>query len=395
MPSKRVRPPGRAKSKDRDVASTPKKPIISQKPTNLTLKLTNRAPPPTQPTINQDNAAPIQTTSTQPSHPAFNLPPTFSSEITRLYNEMSSSLIPTMRLPDLLSPTAPRANDAQKHTPPLTRPWTASHLTHLYLLAHFHRNTSICDLIVDTWIRAFQTLSRRHDRKEEKHPHLKSARLWRKNRDRKAVNSHYMHTTKTHGHPKNDNGKPYLDDTVTAFDSALLNKLYEQTKGDTLNGARWFWADAFALCGKRMAELLEVSPPGTWHPEFVANVAVKALSAVRLRVTFLCEVRWPEEWCKRYHAHGEGSECYRVVCRRVRKAEEEERRKEEEEEGEEEDKRTGKKRKVAFQLAENVDRVGRSVYSDEEDEEEEDKGFGDVMEDIMRGFESGDESEEE
>ncbi|KAF2194475.1 hypothetical protein K469DRAFT_616993, partial [Zopfia rhizophila CBS 207.26] len=194
----------------------------------------------------------------------------------------------------------PRITLPELETKPETShrlPWESTDLLQLYLLAYKMESWHVCDLVADTWIRAFQKL----DEKEE-------AKIWKHNRAPYRPNDE--HTGQLLPIPPNDNGNPLLDKRVTVFDASLLSLLYTEITEEC--GARNIWADAMALCGGDMEEAMEETGPGMWPKKLVWNVMRTALRLVRVRRTLKIEEKFSTAWCKRYHEHGKhGKVCYR------------------------------------------------------------------------------------
>jgi hypothetical protein len=181
--------------------------------------------------------------------------------------------------------------------------WRAEHLTHMYISAYKSRHWHVCDLIADTWIRAFQAFDKNHP-------------LWRPNKTK------YVHTArdKTYGIQRED---PDLDKGVCTFNATLLNNLYHHTGKKC--GARLLWADAMALVGQAWEHELTSRKRQNqqWHPDLNWNVMCSALRLVRRDLTLKIEENTPENvWCTRYHVHTQhGLPCYREVARFAAKLE--------------------------------------------------------------------------
>ena len=177
-----------------------------------------------------------------------------------------------------------------------TGDWTAEELTHLYISAYQSQNWNICDLVTDTWIRAFQNLN-------------KTTPIWRANK------SGYLYTPKstdTFGLQEFD---PPLEPQICAFEARLLNNLYHHT--DKQCGARMLWADAMALVGAEWeAEITShARRHNKWHPDLIYNVMCTALRMVRRKLTLKVEESTEGAWCKRYHMHTLFDEpCYQEMA---------------------------------------------------------------------------------
>jgi len=177
-----------------------------------------------------------------------------------------------------------------------TGTWTAEQLTYFYISAYQSQYWHICDLIADTWIRAFQNLN-------------KTNPIWRANK------SGYLYKAKNtdvFGLQKFD---PPLESKVCAFEARLLNNLYHHT--DKECGARMLWADSMALVGAEWeAELTSRKRRhNEWHPDLTYNVMCTALRMVRRKLTLKIEESTEGVWCKRYHMHTlHGQPCYRELA---------------------------------------------------------------------------------
>lgn len=184
--------------------------------------------------------------------------------------------------------TLPHPDDPTKE---VNVPWTSKDLFHFYLLAYSRSAWSMCDLVVDTWIREFQRINS-SDR----------MRIWGTNK------SEYF---KHQGKPNKNEDDPCLHLHVTSFDPSLLSLLYRHTSSTC--GARKAWADAMALCGSWLEHKFD--RPGmerhVWPQELVWDVMRSSLRLSRVRRTLKIEERRPEGWCARYHEHGRvGETCY-------------------------------------------------------------------------------------
>jgi hypothetical protein len=183
---------------------------------------------------------------------------------------------------------------------PTTKVWNAEHLTHMYISAYKSGCWNVCDLIADTWIRAFQSLN-------------KDDPIWRTN---KTGYIDKVRDLKTAGLGEQDQ---LLDTSVCCFDAKLLNNLYHHT--DKKCGARMLWADTMALCGQDWEDQLtsKKRQHEQWHPDLNWNVMCTALRLVRRRLTLKIEENIPEGvWCKRYHMHTQhNTPCYRELAGNV------------------------------------------------------------------------------
>lgn len=185
-------------------------------------------------------------------------------------------------------------------------PWNSKYLMHLYIYSASRNQAGveICDLIADTWIRAFQQRDRGKDEV-----------IWRENThhpDRKK-----MHVPSNGLPPAPDwqeaIAMPKMSSRVTDFNVKLLNQLYYHTEKD--NGARKLWADAIALCGSSAEKwVLQNRENGEeFHPDFLFDIMCTALRMTRRKLTLKIEELGQDAWCKRYHCHDDApGECYRA-----------------------------------------------------------------------------------
>lgn len=156
-----------------------------------------------------------------------------------------------------------------------------------------------CDLIADTWIRAFQRLNTSKDARH---------RIWRPNKS--------VYVDKQAPQWYLDIQDPILALDVTDFDMSLINSLYYYTPKSC--GARLLWADAMALCGDKLEDMMERTKEKgkEWHKDAVWDIMCSALRMGRRKLTMKIE-EWTEgAWCKRYHVHGKhGLKCYRAMAK--------------------------------------------------------------------------------
>jgi hypothetical protein len=224
-------------------------------------------------------------------------------DVQQMFNHLSTSNKVHIDLPMLVN-----AADSD-----LEKPYTAQCLTHLYILAYRAAHWNICDLISDTWIRAFHALRRR----DSKHSN-KDAALWRPNPS-KHMQSHKGFDTRAPNYdaslPIDD---PALHRNATGFHATLLCELYAETRNDS--GARLLWADAMALCGSRLEASMKKTK-NTWPADLLYDVMCTSMRLVRRKLTLKIEESAEGAWCKRYHEHSRhGLPCYRKVAyeRKVR-----------------------------------------------------------------------------
>ena len=206
--------------------------------------------------------------------------------------------------------------------PDAIQPYSAELLTHLYITCYHQNLWNLCDLITDTWIRAF------HSRRKKAYTDP-AYTLWRsnkalENRKRKAhrarltgvlIPSEFDPNPRNLGLGPTD---PDLDANITDTHIDLLNLLYHHTPPTC--GARMLWADALALAGDQTEKEMETAQRRgvEVHPDLVWNVMQSGLRMVRRRLTMKCEEGTEGAWCRRYHEHGrhgkEGERCYREVA---------------------------------------------------------------------------------
>ncbi|KAF2849104.1 hypothetical protein T440DRAFT_508892 [Plenodomus tracheiphilus IPT5] len=201
-------------------------------------------------------------------------------------------------------------------------PYTATQLMHIYLIAHHLKLWNICDLVSDTWIRAFHSQRSRDARV------TLNDRLWRKNRVLEKRHFRYEQAKKAGRVP--DEPKefeknapeynisvedPSLHQDVLSFDSTLLSELYAHTPSTC--GARRLWADAMVLAGDKASRMFEQSDKRgfKWDEELKGDVMKTSLRMLRRKVTLKIEESSEGAWCQRYHMHGE-ADCYRKVAAR-------------------------------------------------------------------------------
>jgi hypothetical protein len=197
-------------------------------------------------------------------------------------------------------------------------PYTSTFLTHLYIVAYNAAQYNLCDLVADTWIRAFHALRRHHEKTN------KEDRFWRPNnallRRRAQGKKGFDDAAPKWGH-KLHVEDPALDANVVDFSSTLLHQLYDATKPNC--GARLLWADAMALCGSKLEPRIQSwkKRGETWHPELVHDILCTTLRMARRKLTLKIEEGTEGAWCKRYHEHYRlGLPCYRRLAyeRKVR-----------------------------------------------------------------------------
>ncbi|KAF1830437.1 hypothetical protein BDW02DRAFT_633643 [Decorospora gaudefroyi] len=230
------------------------------------------------------------------------------NEVHLIMNALRSTGKVEIDLPGLTSATDP--NDDQ--------PYTAKLLTRLYTLSYEKRLWDICDLIVDTWIRAFHELRT----KGQLDPAFE---VWRPNkvlekRKKRAEEAKMMGKiipSEFDPNPPNYNlevADPEIGYDVTAVNIDRLNELYKYT--DKKCGARLLWADALVLGGDKTEKLMEKCGHEL-HKDLVFNTMQTSLRMMRRKLTLKIEESTEGAWCKRYHEHSKhGEPCYREKASR-------------------------------------------------------------------------------
>ncbi|KAF1914706.1 hypothetical protein BDU57DRAFT_579126 [Ampelomyces quisqualis] len=194
-----------------------------------------------------------------------------------------------------------------------TKRYSATHLMQLYIEANKRGQWNLCDLIADTWIRAFHALRRRGEKsgKEED-------MLWRPN---KSLIAKHMQGLKGYDTKAPDYSRvlrvedPELEPDVTDFNTKLLDALYSCTPEGC--GARTLWADAMALSGKKLENRMQSMKrrKEEWHPDLLFEVLCTSLRISRRKLTLKIEESTEGAWCKRYHEHSRhGKPCYRKLA---------------------------------------------------------------------------------
>ncbi|EUC42655.1 hypothetical protein COCMIDRAFT_69541, partial [Bipolaris oryzae ATCC 44560] len=232
-----------------------------------------------------------------------------SQDVYDILNSLKASTKTHIDLPSLSNAADPDA----------IQPYSAELLTNLYIICYHGSLWNLCDLITDTWIRAF------HERRK-KSQNDPAYTLWRPNKALEA-RKHAAHQARLNGvhipsefdpNPVNlhlDPTDPDLEPNVTDPPLHLLTYLYHHTPPTC--GARILWADALALAGDQTEKGMEAAQRRgeEVHPELVWNVMQSGLRMVRRRLTMKCEESTEGAWCRRYHEHGRnGGRCYREVA---------------------------------------------------------------------------------
>ncbi|KAH7406860.1 hypothetical protein DE146DRAFT_734277 [Phaeosphaeria sp. MPI-PUGE-AT-0046c] len=191
------------------------------------------------------------------------------------------------------------------------QPYSAPLLMHLYISAYGNKQYDICDLVSDTWIRAFHALRRR----EEHSGRVRRAMTWRFNdpltRMREQGIKGYEPNAPSYAHLLVTQD-PELEPDVTNPSAHLLNGLFAHTSSDC--GARLLWADAMALCGDKIESRMRVAKKKgeKWNQDLKDEVMCTALRLAGKKLTLKIEEAKEGAWCKRYHEHWRrGERCYR------------------------------------------------------------------------------------
>lgn len=231
--------------------------------------------------------------------------PEIKTDVYNILNSLRSSNEVVIDLPELTNAADPD-NEL---------PYSATFLTQLYIVSYYSQLWNICDLVADTWIRAFHAQRKKH----QLNPANPS--LWRPN---KALEAR-MTITKTNRYrrPFDANAPNYnlvvadpaLDADVTSFKTEQLNTLYNNTAPDC--GARLLWADSMALTGQFMDDVMRRSKRNgvDWHEDLKHNIMCTSLRMVRRKLTLKIEEGTEGAWCARYHEHGKHDQpCYRELA---------------------------------------------------------------------------------
>lgn len=188
------------------------------------------------------------------------------------------------------------------------KPYTSTLLTQLYIQCYENQLWHFCDLIADTWIRALQEANRRSHKSKDVRDHM-----WRKNKPLGKIFAEKKKGFKTDvydfGMDVQDPEVNLLD--VTRFSPERLRELYTHTRPKC--GARLLWADAMALCGRKMENDI-VKRSDVWPKELFFDVMCTSLRLVGRKLTLKIEEKYEGAWC-RYHEHAKhGLPCYRQLA---------------------------------------------------------------------------------
>jgi hypothetical protein len=204
-----------------------------------------------------------------------------------------------------LPAVAPDDGDDEAYTPEL--------LMSVYLRAHKEARWHVCDLVADTWIRAFHAKRLRQER-TQKFDNM----CWRFNES--------LYNRREEGRQGFDLNAPNYscvleeDDPLLAkdaldFNPELLGRLYTHTEGHC--AARNLWADAMALCGSKLENRMQSDKRKgvQWNEKLIYDIMCTTLRMTRRKLTLKIEEATEGAWCKRYHMHAlYGKPCYRKIA---------------------------------------------------------------------------------
>lgn len=210
---------------------------------------------------------------------------------------LQSSANVQVDLPNMLA-----SNGADEITP-----YTAKHLTYLYIQCYENQLWHFCDLVADTWIRALQTANNHTQGADDA-----TGRMWRKNAALEKI-----FAKKKKGFKEDvfefslDVEDPELAADVTVINPERLQDLFAHTKPKC--GARLLWADAMALSGKKIEHEI-ARQPAAWPEGLFFDIMCTSLRMVGRKLTLKIEEMYEGAWC-RYHEHGRhGLPCYRKLA---------------------------------------------------------------------------------
>ncbi|KAH9870000.1 hypothetical protein J1614_006921 [Plenodomus biglobosus] len=300
-------------------------------------------------------------------------------KVSKILDHLKSSSEVLIELPELYD----------ECDPDKVRPYTGTQLMHIYLKAHRLQLVDICDLVIDTWIRAFHAQRSRDVRADP------SNGLWRRNsvlkKRRARFEGAHHQAGLEYDEPvefgwnapvyKLSAEDPTLDRDVISFDSTLLGELYAHTPVNC--GARRLWSDAMVLAGDKATRMfVDTARHGfVWPQGFKDDVMKTSLRILRRKVTLKIEESSEGAWCKRYHGHGAERVCYRaaaaaVAAARVKATEDENRKRK--------GKEVGKEINAGWSSDEDSDEdsdgmeeaLRRGLEEDEDEDEDDDKDDG-------------------
>ncbi|KAL1800977.1 hypothetical protein ACET3X_001319 [Alternaria dauci] len=204
------------------------------------------------------------------------------------------------------------------------QPYSAKALTQLYILCYQNQRWDLCDMIADTWIRAFHEVRKKDQQKSQNQTWRPNPALDRRKRKaQEALARGYCIPSEFDANPKEYNlvvTDPELEKDVTWINTDLLNLLYKSTSPKC--GARLLWADALALHGDKAEEVIgHMRREGfDLHPDLLFNIMQTSLRMCRRNLTLKIEESTEGAWCKRYHEHGKnGERCYRELASKERR----------------------------------------------------------------------------
>jgi hypothetical protein len=193
------------------------------------------------------------------------------------------------------------------------KPYSAQFLIEIYIVAYQDSKWNLCDLIADTWIRAFHT-KRRQEESRGKEDDL----TWRFNSalySRRSEGKKGFDPDAPHYNGELHVEDPELEPNVTTFSRKLLDTLYDQT--DRRCAARNLWADAMALCGSKLENKMQSDKRNhnKWNEGLIYDIMCTSLRMMRRKLTLKIEEATEGAWCKRYHMHTtQGRPCYRKLA---------------------------------------------------------------------------------
>lgn len=189
----------------------------------------------------------------------------------------------------------------------ISKPYTASFLTSLYMQCYENSLWHICDLVADTWIRALQDANTCSQKSGDKRYHM-----WRKN----VALERRFQMGKLGFKKETEDLDLDIEDPEIAPDAAKIIPehicdLYAHTRPKC--GARLLWADTMALAGRKMESEI-TRRPDAWPRELLFDVMCSALRLVGRKLTLKIEEKYEGAWC-RYHEHAKhGLPCYRQLA---------------------------------------------------------------------------------
>lgn len=237
------------------------------------------------------------TTVQPPDLPPLRCTDIVSQDVSDILNTLQSSDYVEIDLPDL----------TQSENNNVIKPYTAAVLMELYIQCYESQLWNFCDLVADTWIRALHKANRRSHKSKNPKEHM-----WREN---KALEKKFAQGKKGFKQDVQEFGldveDPKMSPDVTSMDPERLRDLFAYTGPDC--GARLLWADAVALCGRRIEHEI-TKQPDLWPEGLFYDVMCTSLRMVGRKLTLKIEESYEGAWC-RYHEHAKhGEPCYRRVA---------------------------------------------------------------------------------